>query len=274
MHTTVTCVQAEPVDGDVEANLEGISQAVERARADGADLVAFPECATTGYLLGEATLEVAEAVTGPTVTKLREISATYCVQLAVGIIERAGDAVFDSLVLLDRGELVTTYRKTHLFAAEREVYTRGNAPTVVDTRLGRIALTICYDMLFPDYIRSLVDRGAELVLNVTNWITDPWQRSQGWEGAATQALARTRALENGVHVATAAACGRSSIGYSSIVSPSGAILASCAAEPARVTATITDPSAALEQWRTIATYRADRRPELYATDVTTGTVAR
>ena len=58
-------------------------------------------------------------------------------------------------------------------------------------------MTICYDLIFPDYVRKLVEMGADFIINSTNWINDPYQRDVwGWNGERMQGLASTRALEN------------------------------------------------------------------------------
>jgi 5-aminopentanamidase len=92
------------------------------------------------------------------------------------------------------------YRKTHLFGAERAIFTPGDKPVVVDSALGRLGLTVCYDLIFPECIRSLMLSGAQTVLNATDWIKDAWQSAMGWSGDTVSSLVRIRALEIGVHV--------------------------------------------------------------------------
>jgi predicted amidohydrolase len=122
--------------------------------------------------------------------------------------------------------------------------------------------------MFPGYIRRLVDLGAELVINSTNWITDRWQRDVwGWSGSVVQGLAATRALENGVWLAMADCVGREndfdSLGHSCIAAPSGRLIASLAEGEGVAVGDIALASPDLDRWRSIATYRQDRRDELY-----------
>ncbi len=123
--------------------------------------------------------------------------------------------------------------------------------------------------MFPEYIRKLADMGADLVINSTNWISDafPARRHGGWTGSAVESLARTRALENGVWLAMANAIGPEqgfeSLGHSCVVAPSGKLLASVGTAQGIAAATLDYDSNDLARWRAIATYRADRRPELY-----------
>ena len=96
-------------------------------------------------------------------------------------------------------------------------------------------MTICYDLIFPEYIRSLIDLGADIVINSTNWIHDPYQRDfWGWSPERTQGLVSTRALENVAFVAMSCRVGHEvagpdlafdSFGPSCVASPSGKILA-------------------------------------------------
>jgi predicted amidohydrolase len=159
------------------------------------------------------------------------------------------------------------YRKVHLFAGERAMFRPGDTPCLVDTELGRLGLTVCYDLMFPEYVRGLVLGGAELIVNGTDWITDPWQTGMGWTGESVRALARTRALENGVHVAMAARVGMeagfTSVGHSTIASPTGAVLVGLGDGEDIGVAQVTDPTSDLDRWRSYATYLSDRQPALY-----------
>jgi predicted amidohydrolase len=107
-------------------------------------------------------------------------------------------------VLIDPpGRVVHAYRKVHLFATEKRMFTPGNEPAVIKTDLGTFGLTICMDLLFPEYIRGLVLSGAEIILNSTDWLRwgplDEWQ----WCHEQPRALVRTRVLENAVGLAMA-----------------------------------------------------------------------
>ncbi|MER3513010.1 MAG: hypothetical protein C4310_00180, partial [Chloroflexota bacterium] len=137
-----------------------------------------------------------------------------------------------------------------------------------DTEFGRVALTICYDLVFPEYIRSLVLQGAQLILNSTDWITDAWQTSKGWGGEVVSHLAATRALENTVHVAMAdrvgVEAGWKSLGHPCICAPSGSFLARIEEGEGVAIATVELDSLEWEKWRSIATYLPDRRTDFYA----------
>ena len=74
---------------------------------------------------------------------------------------------------------------------EKQQFVAGDSPLVVETPIGRIGMSICYDLIFPEYIRRIVDLGADIVINSTDWITNSYQSSVwGWSGKITQALRR------------------------------------------------------------------------------------
>lgn len=113
---------------------------------------------------------------------------------------------------------------------ESAVYAGGDALVVVDTPVGRLGLSICYDIRFPELYRALVDRGAE-VITVPAAFTVP-------TGAAHwHILLRARAIETGCHLLAAAqhgrhADGRETFGHSLIVDPWGTPLAEAAGRDA------------------------------------------
>lgn len=262
-------VQMDCIVGDIEANLKKIEAFAKSAGDQNVDLAIFPECATTGYFISEDLAHLAEPTDGSTDQKLAKIAADAKIHLAIGTVVAEDGKFYNAQTLFSpTGERLATYFKAHLFSAERLSYELGNSPTVAETGLGKIGMTICYDMIFPDYFRTLANRGAEIIINSTNWISDPYQRETwGWSGVTTQGMAATRALENGVIVAmsnrTGTEMGFESLGHSCIIAPSGRILASIPDGEGMAVADIDFKGEDLDKWREIATYRQDRRPELY-----------
>ncbi|MEW6169819.1 MAG: nitrilase-related carbon-nitrogen hydrolase, partial [Pseudomonadota bacterium] len=102
-------------------------------------------------------------------------------------------------------------------------------PVVVDTPLGRLGLSVCYDLRFPELYRALTAAGAE-VLCVPSAFTERTGAAH-WD-----ILLRARAIENLCHVLASNQCGthagnRRTWGHSCIVDPWGSVLAACGAEP-------------------------------------------
>lgn len=271
---TIAVVQMDCEVGVTEPNLKKIRHFAMQAVSQGAQLVVFPECATTGYFIGDKLEALAERPDGAVTRELGDIARAAGLNLICGLYTNEGNALHNSQkVFAADGRLLTTYHKAHLFAAERYIYQPGDKPVVVDTSIGKLGLTICYDLLFPEYVRRLIDLGADIVVNSTNWINDPYQRDMwGWSPDRTQALASTRALENVSFLAMACRTGHEvaapgvefdSFGPSCVVAPSGKFLARVVDGEGMAVARVNIPDKELERWRSIATYRADRRPELY-----------
>src|SRR6185503_15949818 len=85
-----------------------------------------------------------------------------------------------------------------------ECCTTGYQPVVADTKLGKIGMTICYDLIFPEYLRRPIEMGADFIINSTDWIHDGYQRDfWGFNGERIRGLVSTRALENGIVFAMA-----------------------------------------------------------------------
>lgn len=136
-----------------------------------------------------------------------------------------------SLVIDDQGKVAGRYDKVHLFDVdlstgeswrESSAYVAGDAPVMVGTSLGRMGLSICYDMRFPDLYSRLSRAGADLFA-VPAAFTVPTGRAH-WH-----TLLRARAIESEAFVVAAAQCGlhedgRQTYGHSLVVDPWGEVL--------------------------------------------------
>lgn len=184
---------------DVSGNLARLEAACREAAAQQVDVLLTPELFTTGYeISGADTERLAEPADGPTSRAVAEISAATGVAVAYGYPERAADgAVHNAMQLLDGAECVLAHRKLHLFASiDRDRFAPGTSvPEVGELRGRRVAGLICYDVEFPETVRSAALSGAELVLV-------PTANPVGFEPVSTL-LVPARAYENGVHVAYA-----------------------------------------------------------------------
>lgn len=171
--TTVAACQLRVDVDDPDGTRDRLVAAVDDAVARGAQLVVLPELVTSGYVfadLAEAR-ERSEPVDGPTVTLLAELSARHGIVLVAGFCERSdGDRPFNSVAVLDAGRVLAVYRKTHLWGTEKTVFAVGDAlAPVVRTSVGVVAAMICYDLEFPEMVRDVALRGAQLVVAPSNW---------------------------------------------------------------------------------------------------------
>lgn len=222
----IAVAQTEPKLAEVARNLEAAIARLEEAAALGVKLLVLPEAALTGYVF-ETPAEaraVALEVPGPEVDALAAAAARLGLYAVVGLIEREGDLLRNTAVLVGPGgpngggALLGRYCKTHLpFLGVDRFVTPGDELPVFDTPIGRIGIEICYDLRFPELTRSLALQGADFVAHPTNWPL----------AATTNAdfITRTRALENRVYLLTSNRCGfergTEFCGWSQICDPSG-----------------------------------------------------
>lgn len=172
MTTRVTCCQLPLHIGDSTGNLTSAREAVERAARDGAQIVVLPELASSGYVFADrAELEsLAESRDGASITEWGNLAEAFNLTIVAGFPEAAGDAVYNSAAVVDRTGLRGVYRKTHLWDTENAVFDRADdQPLQVDTEHGRIAVMVCYDVEFPEWVRAAALAGADLLCAPVNW---------------------------------------------------------------------------------------------------------
>ncbi|MGQ3412140.1 carbon-nitrogen family hydrolase [Natrinema sp. LN54] len=246
---TLALAQIRVEAGEVEANVDRAYEAVTRAAARGADLVALPELFNVGYFAFDLYARNAEPFAGETFTRIREAAADHGIAVLAGsIVEDLGetetvetpadDGLANTAALFDAdGDLRLVYRKHHLFgyeSAESELLVPGERLETASIGGLTVGVTTCYDLRFPELYRRLVDDGVELVLVPSAW---PYPRIEHWT-----TLSRARAIENQAYVATVNGAGEfddaTLLGRSSVYDPWGVSLASSGDEPALVTTEI------------------------------------
>jgi predicted amidohydrolase len=212
--------QADFKLADHPANLRIIRDLLDRAAQAGVNILVLPELANSGYNFENQQQVMSsseEADNGPFCTLLRDWSAGG--RLAVGgFCERDGSVLFNSAAIYGDGQLVTVYRKAHLFANEVTFFKPGNEkPPVFEFNGHKFGVMICFDWFFPEMARSLALRGAQIILHPSNLVL-PW----------CQKAMLTRSIENRVFTATANRTGvdrdLSFSGLSQVTSPKGDLL--------------------------------------------------
>ena len=232
---------------DVEANLVEARRLLGEAAAAGCVLAVLPENFALMAGSREHVLATAEpAGSGPVQDALAEAARASGIWVVGGTVplSTGGDRVRAACIVYDAsGEQVARYDKIHLFDvglqhgeahSESRTIEPGKDVVVVDTPAGRLGLSVCYDLRFPELYRALLDQGAE-VITVPSAFTAYTGRAH-WEP-----LLRARAIENLVYVLAAAQTGlhaksRETHGHSMIVDPWGEILAERSRGPGIVTA--------------------------------------
>ena len=222
----------------VEANLLTARKLLEQARARGAQLAALPENFAIMGRTEEDKLAVSEAMgEGPIQAFLSRCASELGLWIIAGTIpiraeNGSGKVAAACLVFDDKGKFVTRYDKIHLFDVDlpdRDEHYResatiaaGSKPVVVNTPVGRVGLSVCYDVRFPELFRVLQDQGAEILCL-------PAAFTAATGKAHWETLIRARAIENLCYVIAPAQSGthengRETWGDSMVVDPWGHIL--------------------------------------------------
>ncbi|MEN6643697.1 MAG: carbon-nitrogen hydrolase family protein [Armatimonadia bacterium] len=233
MMAKLAVAQTVCVPGDVAANTAQAVDLIELAAAAGAELICLPECLNTG--LDAANLpKLAEEVPGPFSEAIGQAAKQAGCLVVCGMAEREGDAIYNAAVVTGPdGKLLAKYRKCYLYLQEAETFSRGDRACVVDFGFATGGVAICYDYVFPEYIRDLVLRGARLLVHPTAWVDTPDCREWHYPAAeAYRAQCQVRALENGIFVMSANHSGAydtggylQAVGRSAIIAPWGEVLA-------------------------------------------------
>lgn len=235
--------------GSVRDNLLHVESCFRHAKEKKVDLIVLPEnFAFMGMHEKDKLAQAERYGKGEIQDKLAKWSKDYALWVVAGTIAikstshhvRASCLVYD-----DKGQCAARYDKIHLFdvrVSEHEAHQesatieRGENLVVVDTPLGCIGLTVCYDLRFPELFRGLQQRGAEL-FTVPSAFTDITGAAH-WE-----VLLRARAIENLAYVIAPNQGGlhengRQTYGHSMIIDPWGKILAQSGKERDMISADI------------------------------------
>ena len=193
-------VQASSRPFDTEGALEIVADRTDDAVRAGAQLVLFPEAFVGGYPWGlsfgtvvggrtdagrrtwQRYRDAAIELPGPFGTRLAEIAANAGVYLAVGVVERDGEASHGTLYCTlayfgPDGSLLGKHRKLKPTAAERFIWGEGDGSTltVLETPLGRIGGLICWENYMPMARMSMYGKGVEIYLAPTADGRERWQ---------------------------------------------------------------------------------------------------
>jgi len=229
---------------NIQANLDEAAKLIEQAASQGAELLVLPENFSQMATTDKERVSSAEVAGEGLVQSFLSMQASKNKCWIVGGTipiqsEEAGKAYSSSLVFNDKGEQVARYDKIHMFDVlieeNNETYnesattTAGEEIVVIDTPFGRLGLSVCYDLRFPELYRTMIDQGMEICALPAAFTAFTGQSH--WEP-----LIRARAIENQCYMVAAAQGGyhlnnRQTFGHSMIVNPWGNILGSVGTGP-------------------------------------------
>jgi predicted amidohydrolase len=271
MKITCATVQTYPQFAEPESNLTKTLQLIDKYSQKNAELIVFPECSLSGYCFKslEEAKTSAEKIPGPTTDAIALKAKETNTFVVIGLLEKEGNRIYNAAVMIDNdGNISHKYRKTHLpyLGVDRFAHAGEDPFEVIDTKIGKIGLLICYDLLFPEPARVLKLKGAEIVIIPTNW-------PQGTQ-ASPDFVVRCRARENHFYIIAANRAGYERgtrfIGRSLICDPSGRVLAEASSDPAD--ANLVKIEAESSRGNTVVMKPGewefdvikDRRPDLYS----------
>ncbi len=158
--------------GEKQANLSRAEQRIAEAVKRGADIVVLPEAMPLGWTHPSARTLADEIPNGESCARLRQAARTHRVFVCAGIVERAGDKLYNAAVLAaPTGEVLIHHRKIYELDFAQELYARGDRLSVAETNVGRVGVMICADGFAPGQAisRTLGMMGARVILSPCAW---------------------------------------------------------------------------------------------------------
>lgn len=269
-------------------NVEKILGRCEEAARNGADLIIFPET-SLGWYIWPFSLEpswgvskecrtymarIAEPIPGQFTRDLQKVCQEYSCCVIAGLVEKGyANTLYNSAVVEGPEGVIGVYRKTHLPGGEKLIFTPGDKLKVFDTELGRIGVSICYDMRFPESVRTMKLMGAQIIVHITDW---------SWDyGYIYDVLARSHSAVNIVWFVSCGEVGKQVYskkyvrrfwGRSMIVDPQGKIVKRASGSEEETLYLTRNFVRIVEKAETVRlNFLRDRRPELYG--ITTASVS-
>lgn len=255
---------------DYEENIKRGIDSFHQAASSGAKLVAFAELAFSTFLpqipSNQEYLAMAEPIPGPTTEQFSKLAKKYGVVVVLNLFERDGERTYDASPVIDAdGKLLGVTRMVHIMEGpgfyEKGYYAPGeNINFVYKTKIGRVGIAICYDRHFPEYMRCLGLKEAEIVVI-------PQAGALGeWTEGIFEAELQVAAFQNGYYTALVNRVGKEDVihfaGESFVVDPHGRIIAQAPKEEDHILYADCDFQQ-IPQSHAKKHFLQDRRPDFY-----------
>lgn len=257
----IAVLQATGNPDDPEANFGVLADAA--AEASRCDLLVTPELFLPGY----APARVHRQDGADQRAAIAELSRRHHLHIVASTVEHDGDAHYISATLTGPdGTALLHYRKAHLFGAECDVFTAGRQRSAsVRIRGIAVALAICFDVEFPEYVRALADDGAELLAVPTAVPARSGHQADAYDSyLVAERIIPTRAMESTIAIAYANHSLPAFTGASRIVGPNGSVLATASRGGTDLLMTRID-AATIPAARAALPYLTARQADLYTT---------
>ena len=190
----IALVSLEQIWEDKNANITLCEDYIKYASKNRIELIIFPEMTLTGYSMNIA--ENSENKNDSnTINSFKKFAAKYNIAIVFGVIisENNRKGTNRAYFVNNKGEVLDNYSKIHpfSFAHEDKFYLAGNKMSITSYKSVNFALTICYDLRFPD-LYSLLSEKSDVIINIANW---PKKRVEHWK-----CLLKARAIENQLYL--------------------------------------------------------------------------
>lgn len=221
----ISCIQMNMKLGCPGENYAHAKALITKAAKDSPDVILLPEAWNTGFYPPAGLRDMAEGAQERTSSEIGSLARQYGINIIAGSISSIKQGcLYNTAMVFDRsGRCIASYDKTHLFSpmGENELYTPGSSLCTFPLDGVPSGLIICYDIRFPELVRSLALSGMDMLFTVSQW---PDVRISQFH-----TLAAARAIENQVYVACCNSCGCTSTtrfgGNSILIDPLGRTIA-------------------------------------------------
>ena len=261
----VSCIQLCSSDC-IKSNLERSERLIKKAVSQKANLIITPEVSSKFSLNKKKLLEVATTMNNDSyLLGIKKLAKKYKKWILIGslIIKNKKKLLNRSVLIDDKGNIKTFYDKIHMYNAklsksekyfESKTFKAGKNIKVVKLPWGKLGLSICYDLRFPNMYRKMSKKGA-IFLSIPSAFTETTGKRH-WH-----TLLKARAIENFSYVFAPGQAGkhcngRKTYGHSMIVSPDGKILKELGKREGVITTKI-DPKKPIELRKTIPSVNFD-----------------
>lgn len=195
MKIKLLIVQLEAIAGDITKNIQKVEKLLEESKCSSADLIVLPELWTIGWDCPSFNSSSEELYSSKTYDFLKKIALKYNSNVIGGsaVLRKDNQKDRNTCLIFNRmGELTSYYDKFHLFShrgqSEGSFLEEGETPVIVNTDIGKVGISICYDIRFPELFRLYAFNGADILVNMAAWpkaFTDEYV-----------ILSKARAIEN------------------------------------------------------------------------------
>lgn len=257
----VSCIQPDLRFRDVQSNFALVAELIhDTVKKEESDVVVLPETWSTGYCPREI-MSFCEADGEQSKRTFSLLARELNVNIVAGsVVTRKNGKIYNTAYVFDRkGDLVAEYDKTHLFTPmdEHKYFEYGTKSVIFELDSHKCGIAICYDIRFPEFIRTLALNGTEMLFIVAQW---PDKRVEH-----LKILSQARAIENQMFVAVCNSCSEADGirfgGNSAVIDPWGNVLATAGENSGIITADC-DFSVISSIRNTISVFN-DRKSDIY-----------